>query len=69
MAWITHSAQKPATYECSRTTRFLIITFISEHNNGSNTHKSEMIKNTFIDNESSNSYEVFNTNYYTSDSL
>ena len=41
----------------------VIITFISEHNNGSNTHKFEMIKNTFIDNESFNSYEVFNTKY------
>ena len=37
-----------ATNECFPTTRFLIISFISEHKNDSNTHGFEMPKNTFI---------------------
>ena len=43
--------------------RFLIVTFISEYKNGSNTQRFEMNENTFIDNESSNNYEMFNTKY------
>ena len=42
-----------------RTTRFLIITFISEMIQVRRDLKS--IENTFIDNESSHNYEVFNT--------
>ena len=38
----------------------MIIIFISEHKKDSNTHGFEMSKNKFIDNESSNNYEVFN---------
>ena len=63
MPWVTDPAQKPATYQCSWTTRFLIITFISEHKNGSNTHRFEMNKNTYIGNESSNNFEVLNPKY------
>ena len=44
-------------------TRFLIITLISEYKNDSNTQRFEMNKTKFIDNESSNNYEMFNTNY------
>ena len=39
----------------------MIIIFISEHKKDSNTHGFEMSKNKFIDNESFNNYEVFNT--------
>ena len=47
-----------ATNKCFRTTRFLIITFISEYKNNSNTQRFEVSKNTFIDNESSNKCKV-----------
>ena len=41
-----------------RTSRFLNVTFISECKNDSNTHRFAMNKNTFIDNESFNNYEI-----------
>jgi len=42
------------TNECFPTIRFLIITFIGQHKNDSNTQRFKMNKNTFIDNESFN---------------
>ena len=42
---------------------FINVTFISEYKNDSNTQTFEMNKNTFIDKESSNNYEMFNTKY------
>ena len=43
---------------------YTFITFISEYKNDSNTHRFEINKNTFIDNESSKNYKMSNTKYH-----
>ena len=43
---------------------YTFITFICEYKNDSNTHRFEINKNTFIDNESSKNNKMSNTKYH-----